>query len=396
MKLVDITIGASEAAAALGLSSYDTPLQWQMRKLKRVDAIEQNEAMRLGKLLEAPILLSFEQQHDVRVLRGQALCAALRVPMAYFDDGEERGATVSHPFFEWQQATPDGVITRETCSARFAEAHRIEAGEWIVVEAKSTAIATNLPRSVLSQKWGPDGSDVVPQEHAVQVQQQIDVLNAHLEMNGLGFCRRAFLRALVPAVAPLFDFVLVALPGVQSWMREELCKIVEMNLVHEIQMPATTIDDFDMLEGIAKVRFDGEVDGKGKPKTRKATEDEAAIVLEWHRLKEQREALELREKALKIRVIDAIGTGYGIDGAFGRVLHTVGKENSKRHDKAIVDELVALATKDPNDPLAKRIKNLVKDHTRTVYTSRRLMPYLKGATTTTETTTTEEQESTDV
>lgn len=54
------SIGASEAATALWLNPYETPLELYLRKIGDLPDREENEAMRWGHILEAPILEAYE------------------------------------------------------------------------------------------------------------------------------------------------------------------------------------------------------------------------------------------------------------------------------------------------------------------------------------------------
>lgn len=64
-------IGASEAAAALGLSPFETPLELYLRKIGELPDAEETEAMRWGSRLEPLIAEAYEEATGHRVVREQ-------------------------------------------------------------------------------------------------------------------------------------------------------------------------------------------------------------------------------------------------------------------------------------------------------------------------------------
>ena len=65
-------IGASEVAAILGLSPWETPFSLYLRKTKQVPPLEENVAMRLGHLLEPVVVTLWEEETSGRAVKASA------------------------------------------------------------------------------------------------------------------------------------------------------------------------------------------------------------------------------------------------------------------------------------------------------------------------------------
>lgn len=138
-------IGASEIAAVLGISPWDSPFSLYWRK-KLGSRTEPNEAMEWGLRHEATILGKFAENHPNLSLTP--------------------GGLYRHPEHRWMLATPDGlahdhpVTDREpTCSPCVPE----------LVQVKTTSSWDG---------WGTPGTDQIPTYYAAQVQQEMTVLGA--------------------------------------------------------------------------------------------------------------------------------------------------------------------------------------------------------------------------
>ena len=130
-------IGASEAAAACGLSPYATPLDIYARKRGLVEDEPDSDAMRLGRRLEPVILDEYETRNGCEIER----------PVAHKVDGRD----------SFIGATPDGL--------------RLWTGDGhITIEAKATTWRR-------AKELGDAGSDEVPEDWLCQVQQQMLVFD---------------------------------------------------------------------------------------------------------------------------------------------------------------------------------------------------------------------------
>jgi putative phage-type endonuclease len=130
-------IGASEAAAACGRSTYETPLHVYARKIGELAETRDNEAMYWGRVLEPLVLTRFVQQAGLVI--EDAPCPMFRSDSRVF-----------------QLATPDAILADGT-----------------LVEIKTT----NWRRA---KQIGDEGSDAIPDEWLMQCQQQMAVVGADL------------------------------------------------------------------------------------------------------------------------------------------------------------------------------------------------------------------------
>lgn len=128
-------IGASEIGIAAGLSPYQTPRELYHRKRGELPPIEDNDAMRLGRLLE-PVVKS-----EFTTLTGIVL-ADPEPPM------------YRHARHQPIVATPDGIIDDST-----------------IFEAKTASWR-------MKSQWGDQESDVIPDHYLCQTQAQMAVMDA--------------------------------------------------------------------------------------------------------------------------------------------------------------------------------------------------------------------------
>ena len=80
-------IEASQVAAALGLSPFQTPANLAMELLGRIKPQEENEAMRTGNIMEPAIAQLYMDREQVQIYPWEETCV--------------------HPTFEWLIAHPD-------------------------------------------------------------------------------------------------------------------------------------------------------------------------------------------------------------------------------------------------------------------------------------------------
>lgn len=127
------SLGASEAAAALGVSPYQTPIELWQRKLGIMPDQDESEAMRWGSLLEPIILAEYQRRTGRRVVAEQEF--------------------LRHPGYPCLTATLDA---------------RCEDGR--LVEVKTA--------SAWAREWGEESTDEVPEPYLVQVAHQFAVTGA--------------------------------------------------------------------------------------------------------------------------------------------------------------------------------------------------------------------------
>jgi putative phage-type endonuclease len=126
-------VGASESAAVMGLSPYDSPMSIWMRKVGLAE-VEPNEAMEAGTFLEDGIARWYSH------MTGATL--------------HHCKTTLRHPKHKFVLATPD----------RFIVEGRKRVG---LVEIKDVGHVRD--------DWGEEGTDHVPVHYLVQVAQQLEV-----------------------------------------------------------------------------------------------------------------------------------------------------------------------------------------------------------------------------
>tara|TARA_B110000495_G_C22611400_1_gene364860 strand:+ start:131 stop:529 length:399 start_codon:yes stop_codon:yes gene_type:complete len=80
-------LGASQVAAALGLSPFQTPAQLAMEILGRIRPQEENDAMRGGNIMEPAIAKLYMSQTGIDI----------------FPDN----TTYTHPYYDWLICHPD-------------------------------------------------------------------------------------------------------------------------------------------------------------------------------------------------------------------------------------------------------------------------------------------------
>lgn len=159
-------IGASEAAAALGLSEYKTALELYLEKIGEAPAFTGNLATRVGVAMEPVVLQEFTMRTGHVVTRQQE-----RVP---FD---------ARP---WLRATLDGCAMQVPA----------------IVEAKSAGDA---------RRWGEDMTDNVPAEYLTQVQVQMACAKLELAFIPVIFLNREYRQYSIRADDELFRMILSGL-----------------------------------------------------------------------------------------------------------------------------------------------------------------------------------------
>lgn len=339
------TIGASESAAALGLSPYRSPFAWWAEKTGKIDRTESTEATRVGTALEPALSSEFERAHNV-----------VLAPTA----------RLVHPDAPWMHATPDRFLRRDMCSSAFIDRWEIEAKEIIPVEFKTGSIV-RLPSRATEEEWGPDGSDIIPQGYAVQVQQQIDVTNAYVKEKSGWFARRAFVFALL-GNRGFALFAVDGLPDVQSWICDELETIVTVNLALDIPLKPETKDDWDVFAEVATRKSTGKA-------RRVVVDDEADLVREYFEIHRRIKNDEERRSELRARLIAAIGNGYALTvnnpSTIITALLTEGSEKERDKPRRIVDDITAILPSF-DAPTRETIERIIAKHTTTVHGGRQL------------------------
>jgi putative phage-type endonuclease len=153
-------IGASEAAAVLGLSPWESRFSLHWRKRGVLGGVDETEQMRWGTILEAPIAAEFARRHPTVRVERVGLCAHVDRP--------------------WQLATPDRLLIDpdEGCDCPAAGCRRT--GVCTAGGAVTAVLECKIDDAHHAYAWGDEGSDDIPVHYRCQVLQQLDVLGAEL------------------------------------------------------------------------------------------------------------------------------------------------------------------------------------------------------------------------
>lgn len=152
-------IGASEVAAVLGISPYESPFSLWWRKFMGWD-IEATPEMRTGTYLEPTIADWYAQYH--------AAPAELVV---------RTGGLYAHPDRAWQLATPDRLLHAWGHCGSIAELH--DDLECLKCIAKGLNLFAVLECKWVAYSWdgwGAEGGPDIPVHYRAQVQWQMDVM----------------------------------------------------------------------------------------------------------------------------------------------------------------------------------------------------------------------------
>ena len=252
------TLGASEVPAVLGLDRYKSPHDVWLQKRGLVPPFAGNEFTEWGLRIE-PV---------IRVKAAEVLGVTVEQP-----------GTVIHAEHPWVSATPDGMFHLD--------------GRPHVLEIKN-----KTERQAVH--WGVPGTDEVPHDIAAQVYWQMFVMGVERAVVAVLFgksdFRLYFLTRDVEASAHIFATC-------ERFWREHVEAGVE---------PAIT--GGDSTRDYLKQKFTAHGDV-----VRDATRDEAGLIGQLRKLKDEIKALETKKSAIENRLLAAIGTDAGIKCSAGRV-----------------------------------------------------------------------------
>ncbi|ALG06825.1 hypothetical protein AOZ06_07685 [Kibdelosporangium phytohabitans] len=132
-------LGASEIAAVLGLSPWESKFSLWHRKAGLVPPLEETEEMAWGRHLEAPIASRFAELHPEMIVRRTGTWVSARRT--------------------WQLANPDRLVFPRQ-------------------PVRRPRIPLEIKFAPYGDGWGESGTDEIPVYYRCQVLQQIDVLDA--------------------------------------------------------------------------------------------------------------------------------------------------------------------------------------------------------------------------
>lgn len=241
-------IGASEVAAAAGLSPYQTPLELYHRKRGELTEIEPTEPMIMGNLLEPVVKARFTQIEGITF-------ADPSPPM--FRHGVHQPIT----------ATPDAIIDPAT-----------------LFEAKTASWR-------MKGSWGEQDSDAVPDHYLCQCQQQMAVMNASAVRLAVLFDGAELKRFTVLRNDDLITLLISA--ALELWERIQNGDPPEPNWTH----PSTP-------------RLIREIHSSINDSRIELSPDETAAWEKYEELGRMVRETEQHREELKARVLHAIGDHY--------------------------------------------------------------------------------------
>jgi predicted phage-related endonuclease len=270
-----LSIGASEAAMALGISPYGSPFDLWERK--RGVILPDSPQLARGRKWEARVIEDYAQEADVQV-----------IDPAIHLGGKPGIVTMLHGDFPWLRCSPDA----------FSRSNGILGG----VEAKtSTDPGAWTPEAgTVIEAWSDDYASLIPAHYAVQVY-------VSLEISGLPYWD---LCAMVPSAGWLeVRWVRIMRdPGTQFQMTLALAKWQELHLVRGTPPPT---DGSGACNRHLSAAFT-------KRPARESTGEELAMLMEFAAIKGQIKALEERSDLLKNQLIQvADGSRLNANSAKG-------------------------------------------------------------------------------
>jgi len=255
-----LSIGASEAAQALGVSPYGGPFDLWERKQGTPNA--DNAVMARGRHWEARVLEDYATEANVQI-----------VEPAIHLSGKPGIVTLAHDDAPWLRCSPD-AFTRQNGILGGAEAKTAtDAGAW----------TSDL--GMILDRWTDDAASMVPAHYAVQVY-------VSLEISGLPYWD---LCALVPA---------------GGWLEVRWVRVMrDVTTQGQILEALADWQDRHLAKGEPPP-----IDGSGacnrhlsasfqKRDAREATGEELAILMEYAAIKAQAETLKERADLLKNQLI---------------------------------------------------------------------------------------------
>ena len=240
-------IGASEAAKVLGVSRWGGALDVYLDKTGATPPIEENDAMRLGTLLEPVVQAEYERQTGETIETG--------IPMFL------------HPVTPWIAATIDG--------ARGGDIRK----PW---EAKTTS-------RYLADQWGEEGTDDVPNDALVQCQQQLYVTGGEVVALAVLIDARTLRTYRVHRCEELIDQLVAA----------------ETELFQRIQNLDPPEPDFSKANAVDAIRH---LHGLAEGTTVQLSFDATTAWLAYEQIGRDVRELNKRRDELKAKVLHAMGS----------------------------------------------------------------------------------------
>jgi len=253
-------IGASEIAAAAGLSPYQTPLELYLRKRGEIPPFEGNDATRMGTLLEPVVKSEFKRLTGL-------------IPI------DENPAMYRSGLHQWMTATPDMIVTD-------TELAEVKTASWR-----------------LKSSWGDEHSDAIPDQYLCQTQWQMAVMGSefvsvHVPVLFDGFQTKIY---RVERNELMIGYLIDA--GIELWERIQNGDPPEPNWEHE-----------------STPRLIREIHSEINGQVIELGDITADAWLTYEQLGKQVKDLNDRRERYKSEVLYAIGENYAGDLGDGRIV----------------------------------------------------------------------------
>jgi putative phage-type endonuclease len=253
-------IGASEIAAAAGLSPYQTPLELYLRKRGEIPAFEGNDATRMGTLLEPVVKAEFKRITGLNPI-------------------DENPPMFRNNHHQWMTATPDMIVTE-------TELAEVKTASWR-----------------MKSSWGDEHSDAIPDQYLCQTQWQMAVMGAeftsvHVPVLFDGYQTKIY---RVDRNELMIGYLIDA--GQELWERIQNGDPPEPNWEHE-----------------STPRLIKEMHGDINGQVIELGDITSDAWFTYERLGKEIKAMETRRERYKSEVLYAVGDNYAGDLGDGRIL----------------------------------------------------------------------------
>jgi putative phage-type endonuclease len=271
-------IGSSEIAAVLGLNPYMSAFDVWLTKTNRAPADVDTAPKYWGRRLQRVIVEEYEIRRKVNVV-------------FMFDE------PMRHPERSWQIASPDAIIPTEK----------------VIVEAKAPGLRQ-------APKYGPEGTDEIPEEHLLQCHWQLSTLDYQEAAPAILLGGQDFRIYRVTRDRELEDAMLSA--GYKFWFEN-----VQADVPPEIK-------DTDRTRDWLRRAFPREL----QP-LRRATEEEALLAHKYADALRQKAVIEEYIGILDVKIRAAIAADGGLEADDFRLTYRKAKDSQKTDWKAAGEEM---------------------------------------------------------
>lgn len=310
-------IGASEAAAVLGMSPWGSPVEVWARKMNLMPEMEDTVRLMLGRKFEAAVAETFALMEGVQI-EGDGMTSVFHPTLPIF-------------------CTPDRFILGPNGKP-----------------ARGLEVKTVEP--MMAHEWGEEGTDHVPRHYLIQCVVSMGVcdlprwdLAAFFSMNDL---RRYRIYRDEELERNIFE-------QLDAWWTRHVVGNVEPEL-----------DGTESCGEYLKVKFP-----KNMREMVAADEATERLIADLLALRDNIGIMEMRKEETKNRIKAFIGDADGVQGSCGRVTWKMSKDRKEVDwEAAITDFVLAAHGENPPPEIRTILGEVIKRRTRKKAGSRRFLP----------------------